>query len=202
MTAWVHLGNTAQVPRLEAAVKFLGKTALATASLILLGACSGAPVATTTNVTTTAVQTPSSAMSPLDAARDNATNAYRQMWSDFAAAGTTSDWQSPRLGQHATGIALNKLSQSLYGDNYRGLITKGQPVLRPSVTALEPAGDPTKIVITDCGDSTNWLKYRKDNGVLADDKPGGRHLISSTVEKQADGSWKVSDYGVHDVGSC
>ena len=59
-----------------------------------------------------------------------------------------------------------------------------------------------RIGITDCGDSTNWLKYRKDNGMLADDVPGGRRLIKATVEKQSDGTWKVSDYGVHEIGSC
>lgn len=179
----------------------LKKKTLATAgAMLMLSACESAPGTTTTSMHT--AQSPSSAVAPADIARDRATDAYRQMWSDFAVAGRTSDWQSPRLGQHATGIALNKLSQSLYGDNHKGVVTKGDPVLNPSVSTVEPMDDPRKIVITDCGDSTNWLKYRKDNGALADDKPGGRHLIKSTVEKQADGSWKVSDYGVHDVGSC
>lgn len=176
------------------------KTALTASTLILLSACGGAPV--TTTATTPTTQPSSSAAAPADIARDKATNAYRQMWTDFAAAGTTSDWQSPRLGQHATGVALDKLSQSLYGDNYRGLITKGEPVLSPSVSIMEPDGDPKKITVTDCGDSSNALKYRTDNGQLADDKPGGRHLINAVVEKQADGSWKVSDFGVHEVGSC
>ena len=36
----------------------------------------------------------------------------------------------------------------------------------------------------------------------ADTKPGGRQLINAIVEKQADGSWKVSDFGVHDTGTC
>ncbi|MCP2243324.1 hypothetical protein [Lentzea aerocolonigenes] len=179
----------------------LTKKALAAAgAVLLLGACD-TPVATTTNAPVP-TQTPSSVASAADVARDKALAAYKQMWGDFTAAGKTSDWQSPGLRQHATGIALDKLSQSLYGDDYRGLVTKGNPILNPSVATAEPSNDPKTIVITDCGDSTNWLKYRKDNGALADDKPGGRHLINSTVEKQADGSWKVSDYGVHDVGSC
>lgn len=181
----------------------LMKNALAAAgTMLLLGACDGAPV-TTTASSPAPPHPPSSTASAADVARGKAIAAYEQMWGDFAAAGTTSDWQSSRLRQHATGIALDKLSRSLYGDHYRGLVTKGEPVLHPSVSTVEPeGGDPKKIVITDCGDSSNALKYRADNGQLADDKPGGRHLINAVVEQQADGSWKVSDFGVHEVGSC
>ncbi|MET8763061.1 hypothetical protein [Lentzea sp. NPDC004782] len=56
--------------------------------------------------------------------------------------------------------------------------------------------------VTDCGDSTNALKYRKDSGQLADDVPGGKRRITATVEKQADGTWKVTDFGVLDLGTC
>ncbi|NIH83734.1 hypothetical protein [Amycolatopsis granulosa] len=137
-----------------------------------------------------------------DQARQDALTAYRAMWEDFVQAGTTSDWQSPELGDHATGLALTNLSRGLYADHYNGLVTKGQPILNPTVSSVEPAGDPVKIIVSDCGDSTNWLKYRADNGQLADDEPGGRHAINAIVEKQADGSWKVTDYGVHDAGTC
>lgn len=139
---------------------------------------------------------------PADVARDRAVSAYREMWSSFAAAGTTSDWQSPALGQHATGIALDKLTRSLRADQDKGLVTKGSPTLSPQVSAVDPTSDPLKVTITDCGDSTNALKYRKDNGQLADDVPGGRRLINAIVEKQADGKWKVTDFGVHDLGTC
>ncbi|RSM35881.1 hypothetical protein DMA12_42570 [Amycolatopsis balhimycina DSM 5908] len=124
------------------------------------------------------------------------------MWQDFVAAGATSDWQSLKLGQYATGIALTNLSRGLYADHFNGLVTKGEPVLNPSVSSVDPPGAPKKIIVTDCGDSTHWLKYRADNGQLADNKPGGRQQINAIVEKQADGAWKVADYGVHDVGTC
>jgi hypothetical protein len=141
-------------------------------------------------------------MSVADKAKHDALEAYLGMWQDFVVAGRTSDWQSSALGNHATGIALQTLSRGLYSDHYKGLVTKGEPVLSPSVSSAEPADAPTKIVVTDCGDSTNWLKYRKDNGELADNEPGGHQLINAIVEKQSDASWKVSDFGVHEVGSC
>jgi hypothetical protein len=136
-----------------------------------------------------------------DLAGQEALAAYRGMWEDFVTAGTTSDWRSPDLGRHATGVALTNLSRGLYADSANGLVTRGAPVLSPEVRSVEPAGAPTRVVVTDCGDSTNWLKYRED-GSLATQSPGGRRLINAVVERQSDGSWKVSDYGVQELGSC
>jgi hypothetical protein len=159
------------------------------------------PPRDTTQPARTSTPSPS-ANSPVDQAKQDALAAYRGMWQDFVVAGRTSDWQSSALGDHATGLALQNLSKGLYSDHYKGLVTKGEPILNPSVSSAEPADAPTKIVVTDCGDSTNWLKYRKDTGEPADNEAGGRRLINAIVEKQSDGSWKVSDYGVHEVGSC
>lgn len=178
------------------------------AGLMLLAACTPDDPATVASAPSTAAPAPSTAVSTSpsptdeDKAKQDALTAYRAMWEDFVQAGTTSDWQSPKLGDHATGLALTNLSRGLYADHYNGLVTKGQPILNPTVSSAEPPGDPVKIIVSDCGDSSNWLKYRADNGQLADDEPGGRHAINAIVEKQADGSWKVTDYGVHDAGTC
>jgi hypothetical protein len=124
------------------------------------------------------------------------------MWQDFAKAGTTSDWQSPALAQHATGIALSNMSRGLYADHYNGLITKGTATHDTRVSSVDPASDPTKVVVADCSDSTHALKYHASNGQPANDSPGGRRLINAIVQKQSDGGWKVSDFGVQAVGTC
>ncbi|MBW0113957.1 hypothetical protein I4J48_01625 [Pseudonocardia sp. KRD-169] len=124
------------------------------------------------------------------------------MWEDFVVAGTTSDWQSAELGRHATGVALTNLSRGLYADSANGLVTRGEPLLSPEVSSVEPVDAPVRVVVTDCGDSTNWLKYREEDDSLATEGPGGRRLINAVVERQSDGSWKVSDYGVQELGSC
>ncbi|MEV6712684.1 hypothetical protein AB0M48_11650 [Lentzea sp. NPDC051208] len=178
------------------------------AACAVLAACSsggpeGPPSGTSSPVEApSASSSPSAAVSAADKAKNDALAAYRGMWQDFVEAGRTSDWQSSKLGQHATGVALTNMSRGLYADHYNGLVTKGEPVLNPTVSSAEPAGEPKKIIVSDCGDSTNWLKYRADNGQLADKEPGGRQAINAIVEKQSDGSWKVSDFGVHDVGTC
>jgi hypothetical protein len=174
------------------------------AALMALAACdsgTASPPPDPTHPAPTSA-TSTSASSPGESAKQDALAAYRGMWKDFVVAGRTSDWQSSSLGKHATGLALQSLSRGLYSDHYKGLVTKGEPILNPSVSSAEPADAPTKVMVTDCGDSTNWLKYRKDNGELADNEPGGRQLINAIVLKQSDGSWKVSEYGVHEVGSC
>jgi hypothetical protein len=179
------------------------------ATVLLATACSSSgpedarPIAPHLTSSTPPPVAPSSTKPPAAAkARAEALAAYRGMWSDFVDAGHTSDWRSPRLAHHATGVALTNLTRGLYADHYNGLVTQGAPTLAPTVTSSEPAANPKKIVISDCGDSTHWLKYRADNGQLADREPGGRQAINAIVEKQSDGYWKVSDFGVHDVGTC
>lgn len=128
--------------------------------------------------------------------------AYLAMWQNMAQAAETSAWNSPKLAQHTTGDALSAISRGMYADHLNGLVTKGAPRNSPKVSTLSPPMSPTMAVISDCGDSTHWLKYRKDTGKLADDKPGGRQAITAEVKKQSDGTWKVTRFAVEAVGSC
>ncbi len=133
-------------------------------------------------------------------AKHDALAAYTGMWAAMVKAAETSNPDEPKLRQYATGDALALLVGSLVTDRSRGVVTKGHPVLNPSVTALTPESAPTEASIVDCGDSTNWLKY-KSNGELADNTPGGRRRITATV-KAGDGGWKVTSTTVGGLGSC
>jgi hypothetical protein len=168
-----------------------------------LTACSSGNNTTPTpspTIAPSSTSTPSAA--PVEPAKQGAIDAYLGMWSDMADAATTSDWQAPKLAQNATGEALQTITRSLYADRYNGLITRGRPVNDPAVTSVNPQHNPTSVTITDCGDSTNWLKYRADNGQPADDGPAGHRQIEAIVKKAIDGSWKVTTFAVHEVGSC
>jgi hypothetical protein len=123
------------------------------------------------------------------------------MWSDFTTAGHTSDWQSPLLSQHATAYALQVLEKSLYTDHQNGVITKGAPVDRPRVKSVSPATDPTVVLISDCGDSSQTRKYVEKTDQPTG-SPGGRQAITAEVRKQPDGSWKVDQFAVEGVGTC
>ncbi|MET8983195.1 hypothetical protein ABZX85_47255 [Streptomyces sp. NPDC004539] len=140
-------------------------------------------------------------MSLAKVARERASAAYVGMWRDVAEVARTSDWKSPKLARYTTGDALSVISRSMYADHRNGLVTKGEPKNYPKVISAEPEENPREVLISDCGDSTNWLKYRRDSGELADDTPGGRRAITAEVKKGA-GGWKVARFAVEAVGSC
>jgi len=84
---------------------------LMAASTVIVTGCSSTPSATHGGAPGVAGSSGAPApnppaVSPSDLARQQATTAYLGMWRDMATAATTSDWQSPRLGQYATGDAL------------------------------------------------------------------------------------------------
>lgn len=140
--------------------------------------------------------------SPAKVAGNKAIEVYLGMWRNMATAARTSDWQSDLLSRFATGYALTTISSGLNTDHQNGLITLGEPTNSPSVAGWEPADEPTTVTITDCGDSTNWLKYHADTRQPANDGPGGRRAINAVVTKQAGGTWMVSDFAVREVGTC
>jgi hypothetical protein len=178
------------------------------AALVTATVCTSCTASKSSSATTPPEAPTTSAVSstpsppPAETAKQHATSAYLGMWDDFVAAAATSDWRSPKLGQYATGVALSTLSRGLYADHYNGLVSRGAPTHAAEVSSVDPPANPTTAVIADCSDSTNALKYRADNGQPANDGPGGRRSIHATVQKQSDGSWKVSDFGVQGIGTC
>jgi hypothetical protein len=157
---------------------------------------SGASVSTHPPVSVTPSPT-----SPADIARQDAVAAYLGMWKDYAQASHTSDWQAPYLSQYASGDALQFLSRDLYADHYNGLVSKGDPVNNPRVTSVSPEDTPTSVMIDDCVDARQWLRYRTD-GSLLDDTPGALHKVLAEVRLHVDGKWRVTRFGIGDPGSC
>ncbi|MDU0295005.1 hypothetical protein [Saccharothrix longispora] len=184
-------------------------TATALVVLLTLTACSsadhsppgqsGTPAGVDTSLPPQ-VSTP--APTPADEAGEHSTETYRAMWGAYATAATTADWQSPELSRHATGTALSTLTRGLFTKHQQGIVARGHPVVNPAVSSVEPFHAPAKVVISDCGDSTGWTEHHADTGLPAEGEPGGRRHIDAIVEKQADGSWKVTDFGVQEVGTC
>lgn len=177
-----------------------------TASVLVLAGCSSTSSAVPAARTTPLVSPPSSTAatplpsSPADSAEKEAIAAYVAMWQDTAAAATTSDWQSPRITQHATGDAALVISKALYTDHLNGVVSKGAPNDNPRVISVQPPADPNTIMISDCGDSTNWLQYTTNGQPFG--SPGGHRQITAEVKKQPGRAWKVTRFAVEALGSC
>src|SRR5260221_3990398 len=96
------------------------------------------------------------------------------MWAVFVTAAQTANWKYPPLGAHATGTALSQIVQGLYGQQRKGLVTKGTPPsFAPEVVKLTPATVPTSADIRDCVDDTHWVNYVAATGKLENGVPGG-----------------------------
>jgi hypothetical protein len=133
--------------------------------------------------------------------QQQAVAAYQAMWAAWVTAALTSDPTSKSLGRHAAGNALELIVTSLSQDKREGMVTRGQPVLKPRVQAATPSSAPTHVTIADCADATHWLKYRASTGTLKDDVPGGRHTVNAVVQN-VNGTWLVVQFLVQPVGTC
>lgn len=177
----------------------LSLLALVVASCAADGATAPSPASSAV----VAAPTTSQPLSPAEAAKAAAMAAYVGMWQAMARAGETSDWQSPELAGYATGNALTTITRSLYADHFNKVVTRGTPVNFPVARSAEPPDSPTTVLIDDCGDSTNALKYHEGTDELAGDGTGGgRRAITAEVLLQPDGSWRVSRFAVQGVGTC
>lgn len=179
----------------------IGALLLASTLAVQVAACSSdseAPAPAPTTLPAPSA-TPSSTATVV-AARD-AVAAWRGMWQDMMAAARTSDAASPLLGRHAMGAALEQLVSSLAADRQAGVVTRGEYVLAPRVTKVVLAQRPPMVLISDCGDATEWLKYRAGTNRLQDNVPGGRHAMGGTV-LQVNGDWKVAGFNAQGVGTC
>ena len=181
---------------------------IAVSCIALLWAAAGcnggdSPGGTPTPSTST-LRAPSASASPYSdavAAGDKAIAAYRGMWTAYQKAGETADPNFPDLQTYATGDALQTLTSGLASVRDRGLVVKGEVVLNPRVTGVEPIDKPNSIDITDCADTSKSV-LQKASGEPYNDTPGGRRLILATVKDTGGGTWKVVSFGVRDVGSC
>ena len=122
------------------------------------------------------------------------------MWTDLVSAARTSDFQSPRLSEHATGQTLTLFVQGLARDQLHGIVTRGTPVLHPLVSSLSPDRDPSRATVVDCFDDTHWLEY-ETSGKLAKNGAGGRRSTTAQLIKTS-GTWKVDRLTIGKTGTC
>jgi hypothetical protein len=124
------------------------------------------------------------------------------MWDAYMRVLAAPDPDSPELARYAAGDALTTLTDGVRDVRDQGLKGEGKFVVSPQVTEVAPASAPTKVGIRDCLNDGAARIVRASPGPPYSDKPGGRRLCQATVERQGDGSWKVTSFGLQEVGSC
>ncbi|HEV2637208.1 MAG TPA: hypothetical protein VGX23_18790 [Actinocrinis sp.] len=122
-------------------------------------------------------------------------------WVSVASVASKSDYQSPVLAEHMSGQALSSVTGQVFIDTSTdGAVSRGAPVLHPTVGELVPADSPAQVVVNDCVDTSSWLLYTPD-GRPYDDIPGG-HDKTQALMVLADGVWKLDQLYMQDPGTC
>jgi hypothetical protein len=129
-----------------------------------------------------------------------ARQAYLGMWQAFFTASRTANYQSTSLDHYAAGAALELLIHGLYQNYQEGIVTRGLPSHKVTVTMTKtPLGTP-EAEITDCSDDSGAVAYAKSGKPVQGEAPG-RQAISAQVQP-FDGTWKVTYLVVEKTGSC
>jgi hypothetical protein len=179
-----------------------GRTGISVLGLVLAAALGGACLSACAGgsppdaAPTTAVASGSGSTTGGTPPSSGPLTAYRSMWADLVSAARTSNFQSTRLAQHASGQVLTLFVQGLARDQLHDIVTRGEPALHPVVTSSSPS----RATVVDCFDDTHWLEY-KTSGGLAKNAPGGPRATTATVVKMS-GTWKVTQLTVGKAGSC
>lgn len=179
----------------------------AVAALVLaLASCTAKPAPSPSAATPpVSLHSPSPSPSPTDprvGAVQTAVAAYRAMWQAYTVAIEVPDPNSPDLARYATGSALSTLVSGIKSVKDQGMKGTGQLVLSPQVVKITPTDSPTSVDVQDCFDDAATHLVSASPGSTGHDTPGGRRLCLATVERQADGSWKVTHFGLRGVGTC
>jgi hypothetical protein len=123
------------------------------------------------------------------------------MWKAYVDASRIPDPQFPDLRRYAQDDALTVFINGLTTMHRDGLISRGDVVLHPTITAIRPDASPPTVDIDDCADTSQTQLIKKDGSPYRDN-PGGRQSAKATVTQVNDRVWRVTSFALYGVGSC
>jgi hypothetical protein len=159
------------------------------------------PAMTKRRPATSALVSPTSPAVQPESVSAQVMSAYMGMWADLTDALATDNNHDPRLPAHASGRALSDLIEIVRLQTGQGYVSRGKPILSPSISSLTPTITPTQAVITDCLNDTQWPLYDVSTGKLASVDAGTTRFVRAIVTS-THGMWKVSQLATKGPGSC
>lgn len=139
--------------------------------------------------TSTSTSTPSP--DPTDRARSAVLTAYRAYWAAQVKAHAVPDGNAvAELSKYSVDQALADVQATVLLFRQRGIVVRGQPVLRPTVTSVSLTGTPSA-AITDCVDSTHWTPVFKATGKSALAPGQAARVVMESTAIVYDGHWAI-----------
>lgn len=128
---------------------------------------------------------------------------YRAMWADVIKVQATMNDQDLTLTHHLTSGALTYFHSATHINRLNGYVSaKGEPtLLHPTVKQIVGSGDSAKVLVEDCVDQSSYKLYTSD-GTMVSPSSDGHHDVQALVERQSDGSLKVTTFVMNAGGTC
>jgi hypothetical protein len=128
---------------------------------------------------------------------------YRAMWADVVRVQATMNDQDASLGDHLTGDALTYFHSATHINRLNGYVSaKGEPtLLHPTAKQIVGSGNSAKVLVEDCVDQSSYKLYTSD-GTMVSPSSDGHHDAQALVERQSDGSLKVTTFVLNAAGTC
>jgi hypothetical protein len=139
--------------------------ALAAASALLsVSACGGDGESDEEKPSSTASKSapsPTASKDPDSAAKGEALAVYQRAWEEKVKAYAKASSKGTELQRYTSLYALRDIEQSLTSMRSANQVTRGEPALKPKVTALDSQKKIPEATVTDCVDISKWTLVDK-----------------------------------------
>lgn len=139
---------------------------------------------------------PSPSVDPQAAEKTAMLAVYQAFWDaqlKVYATGTMKDTGIEKVGTDKA-YAKVQTTRIYYVDN--GFVMTGAPGLSPQVTSLDMTAKPPIATITDCIDSTNYVKVEKASGKPVETLDKNRRHVAAYTALKVGGAWQIRDFDI------
>ncbi|KGM11889.1 hypothetical protein N868_04890 [Cellulomonas carbonis T26] len=129
-------------------------------------------------------------------------DAYNGYWrAKVATFARPADPEPPELSQYAIDVAYTDVKANAFALQSDGVAIVGEPVLRPTVSAIDLA-DPGTATIVDCVDVSDWQPMFQATGESAAAPDQARRVLSTSTAFLSEGRWVIRTYEVDRGTQC